>query len=175
MARTLSAPVTVAFDYTRSTGPVLGRFLTGLRDRWSSALVRRRARSSCRPPEYDPVTYAQTTDFVEVSDIGTVTSWRWVPEPVKDQPFDRPFAFALVTLDGADAPLLHAFDVATPDDVETGMRVQVRWRAERKGDITDIECFEPVADSTESRTALTGQVERKRSEGRGSDRAAETE
>ena len=28
MARTLSAPVTVAFDYTRSTGPVLGRFLT---------------------------------------------------------------------------------------------------------------------------------------------------
>ena len=32
MTRTLSAPVTVAFDYTRSTGPVLGRFLTGLRD-----------------------------------------------------------------------------------------------------------------------------------------------
>ena len=32
MARTLQAPVTVAFDYTRSTGPVLGRFLTGLRD-----------------------------------------------------------------------------------------------------------------------------------------------
>ena len=32
MSRTLSAPVTVAFDYTRSTGPVLGRFLTGLRD-----------------------------------------------------------------------------------------------------------------------------------------------
>ena len=32
MTRTLSAPVTVAFDYTRSTGPVLGRFLTGLRE-----------------------------------------------------------------------------------------------------------------------------------------------
>ena len=32
MPRTLSAPVTVAFDYTRSTGPVLGRFLSGLRD-----------------------------------------------------------------------------------------------------------------------------------------------
>ena len=32
MPRTLQAPVTVAFDYTRSTGPVIGRFLTGLRD-----------------------------------------------------------------------------------------------------------------------------------------------
>ena len=32
MARTLSQPVTVTFDYTRSTGPVIGRFLTGLRD-----------------------------------------------------------------------------------------------------------------------------------------------
>ncbi len=29
-----------------------------------------------------------------------MTSWTWVPEPVAGQPFDRPFAFALVTLDG---------------------------------------------------------------------------
>ena len=29
--------------------------------------------------------------------------------------------------------LLHALDVASPDDVATGMRVQVRWAAERVG------------------------------------------
>ena len=40
-----------------------------------------------------------------------------MPEPVAGQPFDRPFAFALVTLDGADAPFLHALDVASPDEV----------------------------------------------------------
>jgi uncharacterized OB-fold protein len=146
MPRTLSAPVTVAFDYTRSTGPVLGRFLTGLRDgvvvgaRTSSGTV------AVPPPEYDPVTHEQTTDFVEVSPVGTVTSWSWVPEPVKDQPLDRPFAFALVTLDGADAPLLHAVDVASPEEMSTGMRVQVRWAEERVGAITDIACFEPVAE-----------------------------
>ena len=77
-----------------------------------------------------------------MADTGTVTSWTWVPEPVKGQPLDRPFAFALVTLDGADAPLLHALDVASPDDVSTGMRVRIRWRVERVGAITDIECFE---------------------------------
>ena len=102
MSRTLQAPVTVAFDYTRSTGPVIGRFLTGLRD---GVVVggRTSAGEVVVPPlEFDPVTHEATTDFVEVSSVGTVTSWTWVPEPVKDQPFDRPFAFALVTLDGAD-------------------------------------------------------------------------
>src|SRR4051812_47725250 len=148
MARTLSAPVTVAFDYTRSTGPVLGRFLTGLRDGVVVGGRTSEGKVVVPPPEFDPVTHAALDDFVDVSDTGTVTSWTWVPEPVKGQPLDRPFAFALVTLDGADAPLLHALDVASPADVETGMRVRVRWRAERKGDITDIECFEP-ADAAE--------------------------
>ncbi|MGY2703629.1 MULTISPECIES: Zn-ribbon domain-containing OB-fold protein [unclassified Nocardioides] len=144
MTRTLSAPVTVAFDYTRSTGPVLGRFLTGLRD---AKLVGGRTSEGkvvVPPPEFDPVTHAAIDDFVEVAPTGTVTSWTWVPEPVAGQPFDRPFAFVLVTLDGADAPFLHALDVSSPDQVSTGMRVQVRWADERVGAITDIAGLEPA-------------------------------
>jgi uncharacterized OB-fold protein len=146
MSRTLSAPVTVAFDYTRSTGPVLGRFLSGLRDRQVVGARTSDGRVVVPPPEFDPVTHQPPTEYVDVADTGTVTSWTWVPEPVQGQPFDRPFAFALVTLDGADVPLLHALDVASPEDVETGMRVRTRWRAERTGDITDIECFEPATE-----------------------------
>jgi hypothetical protein len=146
MPRTLSAPVTVAFDYTRSTGPVLGRFLTGLRDGVVVGGRTSEGRVVVPPPEFDPVSHLAVDDFVEVADTGTVASWTWVPEPVKGQPLDRPFAFALVTLDGADAPLLHALDVASPADAETGMRVRVRWRAERVGSITDIECFEPLPE-----------------------------
>lgn len=145
MSRTLQAPVTVAFDYTRSTGPVVGRFLSGLRD---GVVVGGRTSTGqvvVPPLEFDPATHEPTTDFVEVSSVGTVTSWTWVPEPVKDQPFDRPFAFALVTLDGADVPLLHALDVSSPDEVTTGMRVRVRWSADRVGHINDIACFEPLA------------------------------
>ena len=143
MGRTLSAPVTVAFDYTRSTGPVLGRFLSGLRDRQVVGARTSDGRIVVPPPEFDPVTHQPTTEYVDVADAGTVASWTWVPEPVKGQPFDRPFAFALVILDGADTPFLHALDVPSPDDVQTGMRVRIRWRDERTGDITDIECFEP--------------------------------
>ncbi|WP_148613078.1 Zn-ribbon domain-containing OB-fold protein [Nocardioides rubriscoriae] len=146
MPRTLSAPVAVAFDYTRSTGPVLGRFLTGLRDGVVVGARTSDGRVVVPPPEFDPVTHQATTDFVQVASTGTVTSWVWVPEPVKGQPFDRPFAWALVTLDGADVPLLHALDVASPADVSTGMRVQVRWADERVGAITDIAGFEPVHD-----------------------------
>lgn len=147
MTRTLSAPVTVAFDYTRSTGPVLGRFLTGLRDGQVVGGRTSDGKVVVPPPEFDPLTHEAVTDFVDVAPVGTVTSWTWVPEPVKDQPFDRPFAFALVTLDGADVPFLHALDVASPDEVSTGMRVQVRWAEERVGAITDIACFEPATDS----------------------------
>lgn len=153
MSRTLQAPVTVAFDYTRSTGPVLGRFLSGLRD---GVVVGGRTSTGqvvVPPLEFDPVTHEPTTDFVEVSSVGTVTSWTWVPEPVKAQPFDRPFAFALVTLDGADVPLLHALDVASPAEVSTGMRVRVRWAAERAGHINDIACFEPLAPGEAEATA----------------------
>ena len=163
MPRTLSAPVTVAFDYTRSTGPVIGRFLTGLRDGVVVGGRTADGRVAVPPPEYDPVTHQPVTDFVEVAPTGTVTSWTWVPEPVAGQPFDRPFAFALVTLDGADTPLLHALDVASPADVSTGMRVQVRWAEERVGAITDIACFEPgdlidTAASTAGSTAASTPV-----------------
>jgi uncharacterized protein len=159
MVRTLSAPVTVAFDYTRSTGPVLGRFLTGLRDGVVVAGRTSDGRVVVPPPEFDPVTHEPLTDFVDVAATGTVSSWTWVPEPVKAQPLDRPFAFVLVTLDGADTPFLHALDVSSPDEVSTGMRVQVRWRGERAGAVTDIECFEPLRDGDETSSPATGSTQ----------------
>lgn len=165
MSRTLSAPVTVAFDYTRSTGPVLGRFLSGIRDGRFVGARLADGRVAVPPPEFDPVSHAATADFVDLPDTGTVTSWTWVSEPVKHQPFDRPFAFALITLDGADTPFLHAVDVASPEEISTGLRVRARWGAERTGVITDV-VFEPLPDgdagaqggSASSAEALTGIV-----------------
>jgi uncharacterized protein len=146
MARTLQAPVTVAFDYTRSTGPVLGRFFTGLRDGVILGGLTSSERVLVPPPEFDPDTHEPIADFVEVSPVGTVTAWSWCPEPVAGQPLDRPFAWVQVRLDGADGTLLHALEVASADEIEPGMRVQVRWAEERVGAITDIACMEPVVE-----------------------------
>src|SRR5690242_12959026 len=105
---TLHAPMKVEFDYTRSLGPVLSQFMTGLRDRRVLGGVLADGRVVVPPPEYDPGTHAQVTELREVAAAGVVQSWSWVAEPVMDQPLSEPFAFALVLLDGADAPLLHA-------------------------------------------------------------------
>jgi uncharacterized protein len=146
MSGSLQAPLQVEFDYTRSLGPVLSRFMTGLRDQTIFGSRASDGRVIVPPVEYDPVTHEATTDFVEVGQAGIVQTWSWVSRPVRDQPFDRPFAFALVLLDGADAPMLHAVDVESPDAMRTGMRVKVRWADETVGHISDIKCFEPVTD-----------------------------
>src|SRR5207245_6442151 len=93
--------------------------------------------------EYDPVTSEPTGDFVEVGQSGVVTTWAWVYQPRPKHPLDQPFAWALVRLDGADTAMLHAVDAQSEEAVRTGLRVRPRWRAERVGHISDIECFEP--------------------------------
>ncbi len=95
------------------------------------------------PPEYDSATKEPITEFVDVESVGTVVSWSWVPRPYDGQPLDRPFAYALIRLDGADTSLLHAVDAGSPGAMSTGMRVHARWAPEPVGDIHDIVCFEP--------------------------------
>jgi uncharacterized OB-fold protein len=128
--------------YRRSVGPVVGAFLTGLRDRKIVASRTTGGRVICPPLEYDPDTGDAVDDLVDLADAGTVRSWAWVSEALRKHPLDRPFAWALVQLDGADTTLLHALDAPSPDAVSTGMRVKARWKDERVGHITDIECFE---------------------------------
>ena len=140
----LSAPLEVGFDYTRSLGPVLSRFMTALRDGRVEGVRGSDGRVLVPPAEYDPVTSQALTEPVAVADEGVVDSWSWMPTPMAGQPLAQPFAWALVRLDGADTAMLHAVDAGSPDRMRTGMRVRVRWAAERVGSITDIACFEPV-------------------------------
>jgi uncharacterized OB-fold protein len=139
----LSAPLEIHFDYTRSLGPVLGAFMTALRERRILGTRGSDGRVHAPAAEYDPVTHAPLTELVEVSTTGTVLSWSWQPEPRAGQPLAHPFAWALIRLDGADTPMLHAVDAGSPAAMSTGMRVRARWVAEPVGHIRDIECFEP--------------------------------
>ncbi|MFG3280917.1 Zn-ribbon domain-containing OB-fold protein [Streptomyces sp. NPDC048111] len=168
-ADVLRAPLVVEFPFTRSLGPVQSAFLTGLRERTVLGVRTGDGRVLVPPVEYDPVTAEELGELVEVAPAGTVTTWAWNPEPRRGQPLDRPFAWVLVELDGADTSLLHALDAPGPDAVHTGMRVRVRWAAQRTGAITDIACFEageeegagkrqPGAHSGEFEDAVTGIV-----------------
>ncbi|MFE3323499.1 Zn-ribbon domain-containing OB-fold protein [Streptomyces sp. NPDC059176] len=145
----LRAPLVLEFPFTRSLGPVQSAFLSGLRERTVLGVRTTGGRVLVPPVEYDPDTAEEIRHLVEVAPTGTVTTWAWNPRPRRGQPLERPFAWVLVRLDGADTSLLHVLDATGPDAVRTGMRVRVRWAAERTGAITDIACFEPcTADST---------------------------
>ncbi|MEU8897808.1 OB-fold domain-containing protein [Nocardia sp. NPDC048505] len=146
------------FDYTRSVGPTIGKFLTGLRDHQVIGVRGSDGRVLVPPPEYDPVTAEPLTEFVDLADVGTVESWSWVADVLPGQPFDRPFAYALIRLDGADTTLLHAVDVASPQDISVGQRVRARWAAETTGSIKDIVCFEP-GDTSAAPTAAPASQE----------------
>ncbi|MBM4556039.1 DNA-binding protein [Rhodococcus hoagii] len=151
----LRAPLNLKFDYTRSVGPTIGAFVTALRDRKVIGARGSDGRVHVPPPEFDPATHEPMTDFVDVSDTGTVVSWSWMPEPIEGQPLSHPFAWALVKLDGADTSILHAVDAGSPEAMSTGMRVRVRWADERTGRIQDIACFEPGESDTDSTATVS--------------------
>jgi len=142
MSDVLSAPHTIEYTYTRSTGPVIGAFLTALRDRRILGIRARDGRVLVPPAEYDPVTSEDLDELVDVADTGVVTTWTWNDTPLNGQPLSHPFAWALVQLDGADTGMLAAVD-ADRAAIKTGLRVRARWADERVGSIRDIECFEP--------------------------------
>ena len=145
----LHAEHRLEYPYSRSVGPVIGAFLTGLRDGRLFG-VRGAGGSVIVPPtEYDPTTGEDTGEMVEVGPEGVVETWAWVEAPLRKHPLQTPFAWALIRLDGADTALLHVVDSGGPDALAAGDRVTARFRpeAERIGAMADIEAFVPVGRS----------------------------
>ncbi len=139
MAELFEIDFNLEYPYTRTTGPIIGPFLTGLRDGRILA-TQVGGRVICPPVEYDPDTGATVgpENLVEVGPVGEVTGWTWVARPTSKHPFEHPFAFAQIKLDGADTTMLHAVDAGSEDAMATGMRVVVRFRSDRQGTINDV-------------------------------------
>ncbi len=133
----LTSPHSLEYTYKRSLGPILSQFFTALRNRRILG-VRRSDGSVLMPPrEYDPDTGESLDELVEVAAEGLVRSWSWVSQPRRQQPFDHPFAYALVQLDGSDTSFVHVVDGSTETSMRTGMRVKARWADETTGKMMD--------------------------------------
>jgi len=130
----------IEFPYTRTLGPVIGPFLTGLRDGQILGIRNADGRVLVPPTEWDPETGMplDVDGLVPVGPGGVVETWAWVTQPTVKHPLQHPFAFALVTLDGADTALMHAVDAGSIDAMATGMRVTAKFLDERVGRITDL-------------------------------------
>ncbi|MGI9604085.1 MAG: Zn-ribbon domain-containing OB-fold protein [Acidimicrobiales bacterium] len=139
----LRADLILEYPFTRTTGPVIGAFLTGLREKIICGIKRPDGSVLVPPVEYDPQTSEPLTEMVEVGQTGEVLTWTWVDPPRPQSPWDTPHGLAMIKLDGADTPMLHGVLVESADDLHTGLRVTARWRDERVGHIADLEGFVP--------------------------------
>jgi hypothetical protein len=141
--QTYVADHVLEYPYSRSVGPVVGAFLTAVRDGRLVGIRGTGGRVIVPPTEYDPETGEETTELVDVGPEGTVVTWSWVPEPLPKHPSTEPFAWVLVRLDGADTALLHILAAASPAEVRAGMRVRAEFRPadERIGQIQDLAHF----------------------------------
>jgi uncharacterized OB-fold protein len=138
-----TSPHVLEYPYARSTGPVIGTFLTGLRDGQIIGIKGHGGRVIVPPTEYDPFTSEETSGFVDVGPGGVVETHAWVAHPRDDAPLDAPFAWALIRLDGADTAMLHAVEAPSAEAVTTGARVVASFapESERVGRMQDIRCF----------------------------------
>lgn len=135
------------FAYKHSTGPVVGRFLAGLKEQKKIWGQRVAGQGVVVPPlGYSEVDASEGGEWVEVKDTGEVVAVAVVRQPIAGfHPSEQPFAFILVRLDGADTALAHV----VKDDLgklAVGKRVQAVWAAdeERNGTIRDIACFRVI-------------------------------
>ena len=138
----LRGPHVLEYPYRRSLGPVLGRFFNDLRERRLVGIRTKSGKVLVPPQEYDPDTGDALHEFVPVGPGGEIVSWSWVSKPRKKQPLTRPFAYALIKLDGADTPMLHAVDAGDESKLAIGTRVVARFADEPTGGILDLRCFE---------------------------------
>lgn len=140
----LRAPLTIGYDFQRTTGPVIGAFFTALSEQRVFGIRDTEGAVVCPPVEYDPKSGEPLTEMVEVGTEGTITTWSWVGSVRDGQPLQSPHALAMVRLDGADTAMLHLIDAPGPDAVSTGDRVRIRWAEEPTEGFGNIACFELI-------------------------------
>jgi len=129
-----------------SAGAVGSRFLIGLRDRKKIMGTRCSgcnrvyvpARSICGD------CYQQLTDWVQVSDKGTVLTYSVRHEDNGVQPVETPVVYGIVQLDGADTGFVHMMGEVELEELRIGMRVKAVFREERTASILDIKYFKPL-------------------------------
>ena len=83
-------------------------------------------------------------DLVEVSDIGTITTYSVINYSQPFFPAKPPFVFGIIQLEGADTGLAHLIGDVAPEGVKTGMKVQAVFKEDRVGSIMDIKHFKPL-------------------------------
>lgn len=149
----ITMPITVDVPYRFAAGRYLARFLVELRDNGKFFGIRCPV---CKRVQMPPrivcaCCHVKNEEWVVLGNEGTLVGFTimYIPltDPTTGKPHNPPFTYGSVRLDGADSVLDHLINIE-PDvnKIWIGMRMRVvlRPREERIGDLSDILFFEPL-------------------------------
>lgn len=115
-------------EYRYSAGEATSRFLRGI---GQGKILGQRCPSCSKvyvPPRGScPRCAVPTTDEVQLSDKGTITTFAIVRVPSENIALPLPFASVHVLLDGADVPFFSVVQECPVDQLRIGMRVEAVW------------------------------------------------
>ena len=137
----LRAPFELAYNYKRSSGPVMSKFFEALGQQKILGTKSTAGKVFSPAAEFDPETNEPLKEMVEVGPGGVVESFSWIENPQHHHLIKEPFAFALIKLDGADTSMLHMVTDCKESDLSIGTRVQATWSETHEQRITDIKFF----------------------------------
>ncbi len=131
---------------TYTAGVTGSRFLIELRDNRrimgtkcpACSQVYVPARSVCK------YCYGQLSEWVEVSDVGTLQTYTVDGHANSVQPLDPPIIYGIILLDGATTGLVHMISGVEFEKLAIGMRVRAVFADQRAGSIMDIKYFKPL-------------------------------
>ena len=137
-----------SFDsiFSYDAGTIRSRFLTEIRDNQKIMGIRC---PDCNRVYVPPRSvclkcFGNLSDFVEVGQEGTLTTYSIVYGSQPYYPVEPPFVYGVIQLDGADTGLVHLINEVDLQKVRIGMRAKAVFKEERVGSILDIKYFKPI-------------------------------
>ena len=142
---------TISVDMKYATGPVMGKFFEGLREKKIFANVCPECgRHQLPPREVCADCRCRVYDFMEVGPEGILTrvedTYYASPDPLTGETRETPYGSIHILLDGCKGrqTFWHMLKKDDLFDVKVGDRVRPVWNDERVGSVNDILYFEKV-------------------------------
>ena len=88
--------------------------------------------------------FVDIEEVVEVQNTGRIMTYTVNLADVRGNLLDDPVALCCIRMDGSDSWLMGTLESDDWKRVHVGMPVKIRFREESKGELADIECFEPL-------------------------------
>ncbi len=88
--------------------------------------------------------FEKMEEWVEIGNEGIVKGFTVVTHSTPVMPLNPPFAFAIISLEGADTDFVHIIKESDPKKLKIGMRVRAVFKEKPRKRILDIEYFEAI-------------------------------